>query len=91
MIVLMACTTYATRFLGVWSAHQLRSFEGLKRFFVYLPGSVLISLVLPSLLRETPVELLAALVTLGVSYSFGNILFSVLSGVGTVLLLRGVS
>jgi uncharacterized membrane protein len=86
----MSLATYATRVLGVWVISRLKESERLKRSIAYLPGSVLISIVLPPLFHKGASEALAATVTLISAIIFKNLIISMLLGMASIILFRGL-
>ncbi len=56
----------------------------------YIPGAILVSLVAPVVVSGGLVEALAALAVVAVALKTGNLLASMLTGVGAVLILRTV-
>ena len=48
----MGLVTYMTRVTGVWIVSQLTESDRLKKAIAFLPGAVLISIVLPPLLQK---------------------------------------
>ena len=87
-LVLMALATYATRAGGLWLASRLPASGRVEAWLGYIPGAILISLVAPVVVSGGIVEALAAVAVIAVSLRTGNLLASVLTGVGAVLILR---
>lgn len=89
-IALMALATYATRAGGLWLASRLPISERTEVWLGYIPGAILVSLVAPVVVSGGLVEALAALAVVAVAVKTGNLLASMLTGVGTVLVLRAI-
>ena len=87
-IVLMALATYATRMGGLWLASRLPLSGRVEAWLGYIPGAILISLVAPVVISGGLVEALAALAVVAVALKTGNLLVSMLTGVGAILILR---
>ena len=84
----MAIVTYLTRIGGFWLVDRVDLSERARSFLRYVPGAVLVSLILPELLEGGAPEVGAALVTLVVAVRTGNILYARLAGIGAIVLLR---
>jgi len=89
-ILLMALATYATRAVGLWLASRLPMSGRVEAWLGYIPGAILISLVAPVVVSGGPAEALAALAVVAVALKTGNLLLSMLTGVGAVLILRSL-
>ena len=87
-IVLMALATYATRVGGLWLASRLPMSGRVEAWLGYIPGAILVSLVAPVAISGGLAEALAAVAVVAVALKTGNLLASMLTGVGAVLLLR---
>ena len=87
-ILLMALATYATRVGGLWLASRLPLSGRVEAWLGYIPGAILVSLVAPVVVSGGLVEALAALAVVAVALKTGNLLASMLTGVGAVLILR---
>ena len=87
-IVLMALATYATRVGGLCLASRLPLSGHVEAWLGYIPGAILISLVAPVVISGGLVEALAALAVVAVALKTGNLLVSMLTGVGAILILR---
>ena len=89
-IVLMALATYATRAGGLWLASRFDLSERAGAWLDQIPGAILVSLVAPTILMGGPVEVFAALVVVIVSLRTGSLPAAMVTGVGTVLVLRAL-
>jgi uncharacterized membrane protein len=89
-IVLMALATYATRAGGLWFASRFDLSERAGAWLDQIPGAILVSLVAPTILMGGPVEVFAALVVVIVSLRTGSLPAAMVTGVGTVLVLRAL-
>lgn len=89
-ILAMALVTYATRASGLWLMGRVRPSPRLERWLRHIPGAVLISIVTPVVAAGSPAELLAVLVTVVVGVRTGNVLLTMLIGVGVVWTVRNL-
>ena len=89
-IVLMALATYATRAGGLWLASRLPVSGRMESWLGYIPGAILVSLVAPVVVSGGPAEALAALAVVIVAIKTGNLLASMLTGVGAVVIVRAL-
>jgi uncharacterized membrane protein len=87
-IVLMALATYTTRAGGLWLASRFDLSERAGAWLDQIPGAILVSLVAPTVLMGGPAEVLAALAVVIVAVRTGSLPAAMVTGVGTVLLLR---
>ncbi len=84
----MACVTYATRISGLAFMSRVKLSKRMEAWLRYIPGTILISLVAPTVLTDGPAEALAALATALIAWRTRNLLLAMLVGVGVVLILR---
>lgn len=84
----MAVGTYCTRIGGYWLVSRFELTPRFKAWLGYVPGAILVSLIVPDLAKGGLPELGAGIVALGVAWRSGNILYAMLAAIGTVLLLR---
>jgi uncharacterized membrane protein len=89
-IVLMAVVTYATRAGGLWLASRFDLSERAGAWLDQIPGAILVSLVAPTVLVGGPAEALAALLVVIVAVRTGSLPAAMVTGVGTVLVLRAL-
>lgn len=89
-IVLMALATYATRAGGLWVASRFELSERAGAWLDQIPGAILISLVAPAVLTGGLAEALAAVVVVIVALRTGSLPAAMVTGVGTVLVLRAL-
>ncbi len=87
-IVLMALVTYATRAGGFWLAGKLVISRRVENWLSYLPGTVLVSLVVPGVLTGGLAGALAGLITVLVALKTQQLLPAMLAGVLVVWFLR---
>ncbi len=83
----MAAVTYATRIAGLWLMNRGTS-PWMTNWLNHIPGAVLISIVAPSVVNGGLTDVLAALTTVLVAIRTGNLVLAMLTGVGTVWILR---
>jgi uncharacterized membrane protein len=99
----MAAVTYATRIGGFLLLSRASLHGKLGAWLHYVPGAVLIAIVVPSVLPAAPLDIgtgesgaltagppeaLAALVTAIIAARYRNLLVAMLAGVATVWVLR---
>ncbi len=84
----MAVGTYLTRIGGYWLVSRFELTSRARAWLEYVPAAVLASLVVPELTTGGPEKLVAGMGVLFVSYRWGNILYSMLAGIGLVLVFR---
>ena len=84
VIVGMALVTYLTRMSGLWLLSRLTLSQRMKAWSGYLPGTVIVAIVAPSVLTTSVAETGAAAITLLVAARTRNVLLAMLVGVGTV-------
>lgn len=87
-IVGMAVGTYFTRVGGYWLVSRFELTPRFQAWLSYVPGAILVSLIVPELAKGGPAEWGAALAALVIAWRTGNILYAMLAGIGVVLLLR---
>ena len=86
----MALVTYATRAGGLWLMGRVRPSPRVEKWLRYIPDAVLISIVAPIVAASGPAELLAVLATVVVGVRTGNVLLTMLIGVGVVWAVRNL-
>jgi len=89
-IVMMAVATYITRAGGLWLASHFDLSERAGAWLDQIPGAILVSLVAPTVLMGGPAEMLAALAVVIVAVRTGSLPAAMVTGVGTVLVLRAL-
>ena len=87
-IILMAVVTYATRAGGYWIMGRVALSPRVAAMLVYLPVAVLASLVVPAVLGEGIEGMIALGATALAMWWRGNLLIAMLTGVGTIWLVR---
>jgi uncharacterized membrane protein len=89
-IILMALATYATRAGGLWLASRFDLSERAGAWLDQIPGAILVSLVAPTVLTGGIAEALAALAVVIVALRTGSLPAAMLTGVGSVVVLRAL-
>jgi len=79
-----ALTTYTLRLGGLLLAGRLPKTGRFKRFMDALPGTILLSLIVPAAVAAGPVGWLATIATGVCSVKTGNIFLSMLVGIALV-------
>ena len=87
-IIGMAFVTYLTRISGLWLMSRVTLSQRLKAWLGYIPGTVVVSLVAPTIFGTGFAEIGASLATVLVAIRTRNILLSMTIGVGVVWGLR---
>ena len=87
-IVGMALVTYLTRMSGLWLMSRLTLSNRMKAWLGYLPGTVLVAIVAPTVLTTGVAETGAAVATVLVAARTRNMLLAMLVGIGVVWGLR---
>ena len=86
----MALVTYLTRAGGLWLMGHVTLSGRLKAWLGYLPGTLLVALVAPTVLSTGIAETGASIVTILVAARTRNLLLAMLIGMGAVVILRVV-
>lgn len=88
IIAVMAAITYAFRAGGYWLMGRVNLSPRLEAGLSYLPGAVITALVVPAALEVGP-EGIVGVIVVGIAMRWrGNLLLSLVLGVGTVWVLR---
>jgi len=90
VILGMAVVTYATRIAGLWLMNRVTLSDPMRSWLNQIPGAVLISIVAPTVLTQSLAEAGAALATVLVAIRTGNLILAMLTGIGTVWILRSL-
>ncbi|MCA9833004.1 MAG: AzlD domain-containing protein [Thermomicrobiales bacterium] len=90
IIATMAAITYGFRAGGYWLMGRVKLSPRLESGLSYLPGAVITALVIPAAL-EVGTEGIIGVIVVGIAMRWrGNLLISLVLGVGTVWALRQV-
>lgn len=89
-IALMALVTYACRSGGYWLMGRVTMSPRVEIGLTYLPGAVLISLVVPAMAEEGVPGVCAVVVTAVAMRRTNNLLIAMVVGIGTVWLVRQI-
>ncbi len=84
----MALVTYATRAGGLLLMRRVSLSGPVERWLGYVPGTVLVALVAPTVAQGGPATLVAAVATIVVSARSKSLVLAMIAGVGVVWLLR---
>lgn len=87
-ILAMALATYVTRMSGLWLMSHVTLSTRMKAWLGYLPGTVIVAIVAPTVFSTGFAEAGAALATVLVMARTRNVLFAMIVGVGVVWGLR---
>lgn len=80
--------TYVFRFGGLMLADRLPQAGPLRHFLDALPGTILVSLIVPSALNTGWQGIIGVVACLGIYFKTKNLLLTMIAGVLTVYLLR---
>lgn len=83
VILGMAAVTYLTRWLGPFLMSRVNLSKKLEAWLSYLPGTILVSLVLPDLLRSGAAGIIAGFTSLIAARLSGNLFLALVVGVVT--------
>ncbi len=86
----MALVTYLTRMSGLWLMSRVKLSKRMKAWLGYIPGTVLVAIIAPTVLSTSFAEAGAALATVLVAARTRNVLLAMMVGVSVVLGLRMV-
>jgi uncharacterized membrane protein len=84
----MALVTYLTRMSGLWLMSHITLSTRMKAWLGYLPGTVIVAIVAPTVFSTGLAEAGAALATVLVMARTRNVLLAMIVGVGVVWGLR---
>lgn len=84
IILGMAVVTYLTRWLGPFLMSRVTLSKKLETWLSYLPGTILVSLVLPDLIRSGVAGIIAGFASLVAARLSGNLFLALVIGVVTV-------
>jgi len=83
-ILCAALVTYSLRLSGLLLAGRLPKTGKFKKFMDALPGTILLSLIVPAAIAAGPVGWVATILTGFCSLKTGNVFVSMLVGIGIV-------
>ena len=84
----MAAGTYLTRAGGLFLMSRVRITPRLEAFLNAIPGAIIVSIVVPSVVTSGPAEVLAGTATLAVAAKTRNLPLAIAAGILCVWLLR---
>jgi uncharacterized membrane protein len=84
IILGMAVVTYLTRWLGPFLMSRVTLSKKIETWLSYLPGTILVSLVLPDLIRSGVAGIIAGFASLVAARLSGNLILALVVGVVTV-------
>ncbi len=84
IILGMAAVTYLTRWLGPFLMSRVNLSKKVEAWLGYLPGTILVSLVLPDLIRSGATGIIAGFASLVAARLSGNLFLALVVGVVTV-------
>ena len=90
IILGMAAVTYTTRWLGPWLMSRVNLSRKVEAWLGYLPGTILVSLVLPDLLKSGLAGIIAGFASLVAARLSGSLFLALVVGVVTVWIGRSL-
>jgi uncharacterized membrane protein len=87
-LAVMTAATYAMRLGGFWLMERVTMTARMRKMLEALPGSVVVATVLPIMLREGPVAMLAMTAAIAVMIIRRNDLLAVLTGMAVAAAAR---
>lgn len=84
----MAAVTYFTRISGLWMMNRMKATPRMEAWLRALPGTILTSIIAPSVLTSGPAEILSGLATVLVAWCSKNLVAAMVVGVFCVWGLR---
>ncbi|MEA5388677.1 AzlD domain-containing protein [Haloarculaceae archaeon H-GB11] len=90
VVLAMAVVTYATKAGGLWLLGRVEPSERAEAGLDALPGAVVVAILAPELVGSGPPGWLGAAVVALVTHRTGSVLLAMVTGVGSVVLLRGL-
>ena len=91
VILLMGVVTYALRTGGYWLMGRVDLSPRLEAALAYLPGAVITALVVPSAIDAGIPGIAAVSVIAVVMWKRPGLLLALISGLGTIVLIRNLS
>ncbi len=88
IIFLVAIGTYTLRVSGLLLSNKLRKFKNIDIFLESIPATLLIALIVPSIIKEGIVGIVASLVIVFIMYKTKNTFLAMFIGVVIVALNR---
>jgi uncharacterized membrane protein len=89
-ILLMGLATYLCRAGGYWLFSQIRPSPLVRAMLAYVPGTLFVSFVVPSLLQGGVQSLAGGAATLGVMLATRNLLAAIAAGVAASWVVWGL-
>jgi uncharacterized membrane protein len=90
VVGLAALVTYTLRIGGLLLSEKLPDQGGFKCFLDALPGTILLSLVVPGIMASGKIGILAAAATAVCAYRTGNLFLSMLIGMVIIIIQRNL-
>ena len=84
----MAVVTYLTRISGFFLVNRFQVKGRLESFIKMIPGTILISVIAPTVFSAEPAEIIAAVITAVTAWRTKNLAITMAFGVASVYLLR---
>ncbi|NVJ53936.1 MAG: AzlD domain-containing protein [Campylobacteraceae bacterium] len=88
IIFLVALGTYSLRVSGILLSSKLSKNKNIELFLDYLPSTLLLALVFPSILKEGVAGIIASLLIVLIMYKTNNVLISMCASILFVALFR---
>ncbi len=87
-LTVMAFAVYLMRSSGYWLAGRVKMNPWVRAWLGYVPGCLMVSIITPLLITGTVIEWVGAVITAGVVLITRSVLIAMLSGMGSVVILR---
>lgn len=88
IIFLVATGTYTLRVSGLLLSNKLKKFKNIDIFLESIPATLLIALIVPSIIKEGIVGILASIIIIFIMYKTKNTFLAMVIGVVIVALNR---
>ncbi len=88
IIFFVAIGTYTLRVSGLLLSNRLKKFKNIDIFLDSIPATLLISLIVPSIIKTGLIGIIASLITILIMYKVKNVLLAMSTAVFIVALYR---
>lgn len=88
IIFFVAIGTYTLRVSGLLLSNHLKKFKNIDIFLDSIPATLLISLIVPSIIKTGLIGIIASLITVFIMYKVKNVLLAMSTAVFIVALYR---
>jgi uncharacterized membrane protein len=88
VIAMVALGTYALRLSGLLLANRIPNTPGFNRVMDTLPGTILLAIIVPEVIKSGPYGFLAVAATVACTLATRNVFISMCAGILVMVLLR---